>query len=291
MGTVKREPGIWRGIPMAEYHTLDAISNSRLVRLQQSPAHLRAYIEEPHKETPALTLGRAIHYAVLEPDQFEAAYRCGPEGDRRKKDIREKWAAMIAEFGDGYVLRPDDWQTCLRVRDSVHASRSAHGLLAGDGDVELSCVWKDLRTGLLCKGRMDRHSPLIAGGAIVDLKTTRDASPRNFRRAIWTYGYYMQGAHYLSGAQSLGLPVEHYTIIAVEKEPPYAVAVYRFTEPVIEAGNQMIRPLLDIYAKMNEIPMQDWPAYPDEVRDIDVPDWAWRLIGDDALQLQQEAIA
>lgn len=272
-------PGVYPGTPMQVYHGWDAASNSRLSRLLKSPAHLKAYMEEPQADTAALALGRAAHSAILEPDDFGTRYRCGPPGDRRTKAVREAWDALEAEVGAGSVLTASDYSACLRMRDSVHGLRAAKSMISGSGEVELSYLWEV--DGLLCKGRMDRHSPELAGGAIVDVKTCRSASRREFEKSIFSLGYHRQGAFYLMGAQARRLPARHFVILAVEKTPPYAVAVYRLTEGAIDAGEEQIRPLLSKYAEC--MARNEWPGFPDEVVDVALPDYAWRQI-DDELQ-------
>lgn len=266
---------------MDEYHAIDAASNSRLSRLLKSPAHLKAYLNEPPEETTALLMGRAGHCAILEPDDFPARYRCGPDGDKRTKAVKEAWDALEAEVGTGGVLRRSDYEACLRMRDSVHRSRTAKAMISGSGEVELSYLWEDKESGLLCKARMDRHSPDLPGGTIVDVKTTRSASRREFERTIFSFGYHRQGAFYLEGAKVRKLPARHFVILAVEKTPPYAVAVYRLTEGALSAGEEQIRPLLMRYAECKA--RNEWPGFPDEVVDVALPDYAWRQI-DDELQ-------
>jgi hypothetical protein len=230
------EPGVYPGTPVLDYHRWACASNSRLTKLLRSPAHLKAYLDEPDDDTNALTMGRAAHSAILEPEDFA-------------------------------------------MRESVRAHASASKLLAGEGDVEFSIVWDarydedDEKAVQRCKARLDKMSPVIAGGVIVDIKTCRSASPRDFERAIFDHGYHRQGALYLDAARAAGLDASHFVIIAVEKEPPYAVAVYRITEGAIEAGYEQIRPLLRTYAMCETL--NEWPAFGDDVKDIAIPAYAW----------------
>lgn len=275
------EPGVYPGTPMETYHAWDGASNSRLSKLRQSPAHLRAYLVAPPEETAALRHGRAIHAAILEPDDFASRYVAAPEGlDRRTKAGKETWDGLLNRFGEGCVLKADEYAMCLAVRDSVHAHQSAGNLLVGPGEIELSCTWKHAQVdGIGCKARFDRYTPMIAGGAIVDIKTTRDASRREFEKAIFSLGYHRQGAFYLDGAKALGMHAEHFVILAVEKEPPYAVAAYRLTEGAIEAGRDQLEVLLRRYGQC--LATDTWPAYPDEVQDIALPPWAWTQIDEE----------
>lgn len=302
-------PGVYPGVAMDEHHAWDAASQSRLSRLMRSPAHLRAYIEQPPTDTPALALGRAIHTAVLEPEKFDdlytlaeqcmattkAGHRCTNPGVWMHKTIG--WVCGVHVKGNeagiggaqAAVLSPEDHAVCLGIRDSVAKSTTATGLITGPGQVELSMVWEDRDSGVLCKGRWDRHSPEVAGGAIVDLKTTVSALRRDFERSIFSFNYHAQGGFYLMGAEARRIPVRHYCIIATEKTPPYAVGVYRLTEGAIQAGQELIRPLLKLYAQLREQPPEQWPGYPDEVQDISLPDWAWKVTDERIDEIERSA--
>ena len=267
------DPGAYRGVDMAEYHRWDAASNSRLGKLLKSPAHLKSYIEEDQADTPALRIGRAIHVAVLEPDDFAIRYVEGPAGDRRTKAVKDALLELGVTHPQAEILRPDEYAMCLAARDSVWRKKKAAALLRGEGDFELSITWEDIATGVRCKGRLDRLSPLMADGTIVDLKTTRDASPHEFERSLFKFGYHRQAAMYLMGTRRLNMPVRHYTIIAQEKTPPYACALYRMSDVVVSQVEDQVRKLLQKYADC--VASDEWPDYPDEVRDISIPTWAW----------------
>ena len=269
------QPGVYPNMPAPEYHGVRAFSNSLSGHMLRSPAHAKVYQEQGIEDTPALLLGRATHAAVLEPDAFPALFHEAPEVDRRTKAGKEAWAGAEekAHMTGAELLRAADYQTCLAIRDAVHRSKAAKALLSGAGEVELSLFWNDQDTGVYCKGRLDRLSKGIGGGAIVDLKTTRDASRLAFERTIFNRGYHRQGYLYTTGAEGLGLAAKHYAIIAVEKEPPYGVAVYRLTEGAIQAGGDQIRPLLERYQQCME--NDEWPGYPDRVEEISLPAWAW----------------
>jgi hypothetical protein len=109
---------------------------------------------------------------------------------------------------------------------------------------------------------------------ISDLKTTTDASPRSFERAMYTFGYFLQAAHYLKGAQAIGIPAEHFCIIAVEKQPPFAVAIYRVMDEIIAIGERERNRLLSLYWECET--KDNWPGYGDGIRSIGLPDWAIR---------------
>lgn len=275
-------PGIYENVPMDLYHRWNAVSNSRLTLLNRSPAHLHEAITNPKPSTPAQVLGTVTHAAILEPSRFQKVYVVGPEGDKRTKEVRVAYEALEKQYGEAYVLRPKEMAMCVGVSASIHNHVRAHALLSGPGYNELTLVWRDEETGLTCKARLDRISPLIDGGAIVDGKSTRDARMRPFAKAIYQYGYHRQGAMYVPGARTLGLDVSHYAIIAYEKEAPYPVAVYRLDEGAMDAGDVEVRKLMRLYADcLSKGKWPTTPSYSDLIEDISIPSWAFEMIDGD----------
>src|SRR5262245_33934197 len=85
--TKPREPGIYFGLPSAEYHANQSLGSSDLKRLLQAPAvywfhsHLNPD-RQPTPDSPAKQKGRALHKLVLEGlEAFERAYSCETKPD------------------------------------------------------------------------------------------------------------------------------------------------------------------------------------------------------------------
>lgn len=299
-------PGVYPGVPMSTYHQWDAASNSRLSQILKSPAHLKAAMDEEYEETPAQRQGRVSHTAILEPDEFESRYvvigQCDGKtkaGKRCSKNgsVYRDGASFCHQHdpapGEPYeddapeVISEDERDVALAQRDTVLSRSAAKTLLTGSGEVELGVLWHDQETEVLCKGRWDRHSPEIAGGAIVDVKTTRDASRLEFERSIFNFGYFRQGGLYLSGARARKLPAKRFVIIAVEKTPPHEVAVYRLSDSAAEEGLKQSRLLLRRYAECLE--SGEYPGYPDRVVDVFLPPWAFGKIDEQAKLIEEAA--
>ena len=316
------EPGVYEDVAMKKYHTWDAASKSRLWAMRQSPAHAKVIIDvstsgEDDDPTPGQVFGRAFHAALLEPDVFKAQYatadqciahtekgsRCQKKGAfpltngksicgiHFKKALAEDRSLVLDENVE--VLSKKVHAACLTIRERVIAKARASGLVSGPGRAELSIVWEDPETGIMCKGRIDRHTVVKYKVAavvksiptIVDVKTTVDASDYAFERTIFRYGYHGQGAMYLDGAQEVDLPAEQYVIMAVEKKEPYESSVFRLNEAAIDAGRDLLRSLLLRYAWCKKKGI--WPGYPDRVREIALPDWAWKATDDIILELEE----
>jgi hypothetical protein len=294
-------PDLYADVAGETYHRWDAVNNSRLNLLfDASPAHALAQILNPPKPTPAKVLGNAAHAMILQPEVFDATYavagRCagltekgkGPRCSFNGKVCRGgEWFCDRHDPAPGapgtvHVLPQDDYDACQRMRDAVLNHPVAGAYLRGPGEVELSGVFTDDDTGLPCKFRTDK----LRGDkdVVFDLKTADDASPAGFPNSIYGFGYYRQGAHYLMGLAQHGRNFKHFIIGAVEKSPPYAVAVYRLTDESIEAGLSDRAKLMKLYAQCEESGV--WPGYGFDadsgryvVQDAGLPDWAWKRVG------------
>lgn len=280
--------GVHEDVPEDVYHRQwDAISNSRLTILHdRTPAHLREAIDHPPADTAATIMGRAIHSAILTPGEFKG-YVKWTGGPKRSNKAKEAFAELEAQHGIGRVLAPVMYDHVIGVRHAVQRGPSGSAVMAlldGPGHrSELSIVWRDEATGILCKARLDHISPDIVtpegSGAIIDVKSTEDASLEAFMVTCYNYGYHRQAAHYLDGAFANGLEVAHYIWIAVEKKPPYGVGIYRADAGMLAAGKASIELLLKRYARCVE--RDEWPCYTPEVVDIGLPPWALKRIEDE----------
>jgi len=251
-------------LPAEQYHAdRSAVSKGWLDRIDRSPAHLRAYldgIERP--DTPALILGRLVHVAVLEPDLLTQQFVTAPqEINRRTKLGRDEYAAWLKENAHKQVVTESQLDLAVAMRDSVHKNKAARALL-GIGDPEQTVVWQNSETGERCKARADwlRDFP-------VDVKTTQDARPEPFARSIVSYRYDVQAGHYLEGFEA-----DRFVWIAVEKDPPYACAVYAVDDVIRARGRAARDRNLRTYAECRA--SNKWPAYPDVINTIELPRWA-----------------
>ncbi len=265
------EQGIHNALPAEEYHRreIGIVSNSALKYIRRSPAHYKAWIDGVHqrKDTAALMFGRAFHMALLEPEKFASTYIELPKfSGKGMKAAKEAW---LAEHADCDPLKMDDLLTITAMVESVKAHPLASQMIR-DGRPELTLSWKDAETGLSCKARLDYYVESL--GMIADVKTAEDASWDEFRRDVATYSYHIQDALYRSAALALDMPVQHFVLLAVEKSPPYAVATYTLDAEGIGRGYQAARRDMDTLAHCMKTGR--FPAYPETIREIEVPPWA-----------------
>jgi len=264
-------PGIHEDRPAEDYHADSAVSRSVLWRVySKSPAHARF---GERKETNALDLGHAIHTAILEPHEFERRNIRGPE-DRRGNKWKD--AVAEAEASGKLLLTAGDYDQVKRVRDAVHDYGFINRIICGnDALVEHSAYWRDEATGLLCKCRPDLVRPNL--GVMVDVKSCASANAREFAASVARYGYHFQDAWYRDGWESAGgTACIGFVFIAIEKEPPFEVAVFELEAAATEEGRLIGRKALDTYARCQAA--DEWPGYPREVQIINLPRWGYQEI-------------
>ena len=87
-----------------------------------------------------------------------------------------------------------------------------------------------------------------------------------------TFGYDLQAAHYLDGQNALGVYRDDFYFLAVEKTPPYAVAVYRADDAFLSTGRTKLAKLRALYAEC--LAADSWPGYPDTIMGLALPTWA-----------------
>lgn len=265
--------GIHLDVSEDVYHAreLGVASKSGLDELSKSPAHYHSWVAGAHgKSGAALRFGQALHCAILTPGLCASRYVAEPDfGDCRKKEnkaLRDEW---LAEHGDKVRISDDDYWTIEGIQKSIQSHPIASKLLR-DGSSEVSLSWVDEVTGVRCKARVDYWVP--SKHLAIDLKTTSDASPDAFARSIYNYRYHVQEAFYRRGFEACGEQIDAFVFLAVEKVPPFALAVYMLDSNAVNAGlNVAVR---DMTTLAKCLSTNTWPGYSDHIVTLELPRWA-----------------
>jgi hypothetical protein len=262
--------GIHHDLPPDQYHAVRAVSASGLKVFEKSPAHYQHWLANPTEQTPAMRIGTLTHMAVLEPNRFRSQTAVAPIVDRRTKEGKSIWEQFQGQNTGKDIITSDEAQQLEAMRVAVRTHAAAAKLLE-DGKPEVSLFGHDEETGLDTKCRCD----WLREDAIVDLKTTEDASPTGFARSIVNFRYHVQAAHYRSLASALGLGSLPFYFIAVEKEAPHAVAVYQLDGSDLLMAEQHLRQSLRRMQACQDF--NAWPAYSRSIETISLPKWAANL--------------
>ena len=258
-----------------EYHAMPGASASRLnTMFKKSPAHMKHMIESPEEPTSAMIIGTATHSAILEPDLFQKEWGRLPEGDGRSKAIKDAKAALSRQFGHDHILKAEVYDNIIGMRESVLGNEVAADLL-GEANTEVSSYWTDEQSGVKCKARIDAlpYQDSDWGYCLVDVKTTTDASEREFQRSVLNFGYHRQAAHYLASTSDKVFDRNRFIFICVEKAPPHCMAIYELDPDALELARSELDHILGVWSECEGI--DDWPSYPEGIQELALPGWAY----------------
>jgi exodeoxyribonuclease VIII len=256
------------------YHAHPAVSKSHLDLIARSPLHYWSRYLDPNRITPepsaAMRLGTALHTHVLELSRWDEEIAVAPAMDRRTKAGKESYAAFEAAAAGKTVITADDAEVVMAMGRSIMRHPGAAMLLGLPGKAETTHMWTDATYEVECKCRPDWLTD--DGSIMVDLKTTRDASPRGFMRSIADYRYHVQAGWYLNGVeQATGKRPDQFVFICVESTAPYAVAVYAADEVMTDRGYEQAMKDLGKLAVCRAA--DSWPSYSDQIETISLPGW------------------
>ena len=255
-----------------EYNAAEGIRRSDLWLMNDSPEKFKWHQDHPEEESeksPAFLFGSMCHKMVLEPESFDEEYAVAPDVDKRTKAGKEEWQRFVEENAGKIAVNPADFQTAAEMGKAVMGHPLAGDILSLN-DYEVPFFWEDPDTGEKCKCKVDALRLRNGKYAVIDYKTTTDASTETFNKHIFRFGYHVQAAMYTEGVQiALGLDYRpRFLFVAQEKKAPYAVNVIEVSEDVMNYGSTVYHELM---RKYHECKVMDvWNGYCE-----DVPNESW----------------
>ena len=265
------ERGLYAGVPDPIYRSHEAVSCSGLKHYGKTAAHGRAaelgQVQIARPET--LVLGRLCHTAVLEPHLLDVDFVVAPRIDRRTKAGKAEWAAFQEGVGSATVVSEDQHQLALAIRDSVRAHPLAAKFLE-HGSAEVTQLWDF--DGVPAKSRLDWLTELDGEPLIFDLKTTQDASTKDFPKSCARFKYHTQAAMYSDGFRTLTGERPRFVFGAVEKEPPFGVQLFEYDLAAIERGREDYLSALHTYVEAHR--EGKWRGYSEGIVQMELPAWA-----------------
>lgn len=293
----------------SDYLAIDAEHWTALKVILDSPLAYAAAKKAPRVDTAAMAIGRAVHVAVLEPDEFPARYAVigadfwnDPSLKRNTKEGKARFAdwlaahpedadldadayksRVFAESNPGKEVIPEDaYRRCLQIRDAVRLHPVARAYVADSGANEQTIRWTERvrftrldgtegEMEIPCKGRIDRinDSPL----ALLDLKTTQTVDSRRFAAQVARLNYHGQVEFYRRGWRALTGCDVPCALLAVESEPPHDVAVVNVDEDSLHIARLDVDRALSTLARC--IDSGRWPGRYDAPIPLELPRHLW----------------
>jgi len=214
--------------------------------------------------TKAMEEGTAVHTFFLENNKFHEEYIFRPEGLNARTKEGKEWM----KENEGKKILSYEWKENLEKMKQSILDSPAEIIYNNDNYSELSFFWDDLY-GIKGKCRPDCLS--YNDRFVLDLKTTQDASPKGFQKSIGGFGYHIQASWYLRGLRKLGVVVNEFLFVAIEKTAPFCVGVYRADKEMLEEGDKKIDEALHLISECKENDM--YLDYTPEILDISLPPW------------------
>lgn len=251
------------------------VRNSHLKAMGRSAAHCHYSMLHDWEPTLSMRLGTGAHALLLGGPQivtFPGKVRNG-----------KVWDAFKVEHADAIILSESEARKAKSIAAAVRADEVANRVLFAEGmNYERTILWEQL-------GRTRRCTPdAFNKSIIVDLKTTRDASPERFRWDAIRMGYHVQLADYaLAFEAHHGYPPKDCYIVAVENTAPYGCSTWRLTTAALDKGRRLAGEWLAqlIACEASGV----WPGYSTGVIDFDVPmDEADLFFADDEDENEEE---
>lgn len=268
---------IVQDMPEWEYHSRPELSSTEARLILESPARYRWAKDHPPLVPPSkkFDVGSAVHSKAL---------GTGYEAVVIPADVLASNGAISTTAAKEFVadarakglipLKADEFEPIAAQAEAVLAHAGARQLFAQTADAEVSVFATD-PDGVEVRGRFDFLPSSFALGTpsrvAVDLKTTIDASPKGFTKAIANYNYDVQRAWYLDALHWSTGETAEMVFVAVEKTAPYLVGVYQLPTMWVEMGRVKAAEARRKFAECMESGV--WPGYSDDVQLLSPPTW------------------
>lgn len=267
------EPGIY-DMDNETYHSHRyALSSSGARKLlpPSCPAKFRWEQDNPQPVKKVFDLGNAAHKLVLGtgPDLVRI-----DADEWRTKAVKDEVAAVRAE--GGIPLKPAEYEQVHAMADALRAHPVARLLFDPEqGTPERSLFWRDEKTGVMLRARLDWLPNPRAGRLIIpDYKTCISAEPERLMRAVDDFGYHQQDDWYRKAARALDLADDDaaFVFVCQEKTAPYVVTVIEMDANARRIGAARNRRAIETFAHCTST--GHWPGYSDEIAYVSLPPWA-----------------
>jgi hypothetical protein len=236
-----------------EYRAHPALNYSAAKWLLESPADYKCRVDQPIEQTHAMLLGTLAHSVILEGKTLLEIASIKPAGLNLSTKEGKSWKAEQTLP----IISADDAEAIQGMTAGVMANPHARQLLDGAQHREIPLLAEI--QGVQCKGLVDAAGTNGKDWAILDLKTTADPSPREFRWSAIKNRYALQAAWYralLGRHHDLEDPPQWYWI-AVGKSAPWTAVVYTLPVEWEMTGETDLERVLETYKQCQS--SGQWP--------------------------------
>jgi exodeoxyribonuclease VIII len=249
-----------------------SISSSDIREFILCPAKYKSGAEED-VESNSLLFGSLLDCLLLTPQQFDSRFAVQPETYTDEKGTIKPFTKLsnnckkwIAEQGDKTIITLDKLNEVNEAIAKIKEDETiASFIKQSDAQVFISATWKDEGTGLEIpiKALIDLlpREDSEYSSCLADLKSTRDASPVNFNRSVFTFGYHIQAALYFDMINAVKDSRDTFCFIVQENKKPFQIGKRILHIDFLEMGRKEYESALSNYCKC--LKSGFWPSYDD----------------------------
>jgi hypothetical protein len=202
------------------------------------------------------------------------------------------WKTFEEAHEGTYLMKSSEWRHLIGMRREIYNHSDAWDLLYNNQNPEsyrseYTIEGLDIATGLWARCRIDRLKRQEGRTFVVDLKTSRDASPKVWARQADGDGLPTQAFLMTALAEEhFKCPIE-YRYVVCDKDPPYRVEVFKLPAEYIEIGRDDYMRVVTAFKKA----VETWNWYPTshgKTVTLGVPEWRMRNKQDESLQWKHD---
>ncbi len=204
----------------------------------------------------------------------------------------KKWEAFRDEHEGEILYRDTEWRHLIGMRREIYNHADAWDLLYNNQNPdsyrsEYTIEGIDIATGLRARCRIDRLKKQDGAVYVLDLKTSRDASPKVWARQADGDGLPTQAFLMTSLAEEHFRQKIEYRYIVCDKEAPYRVEVFKLPDEYLEIGRDDYMRAVTAFKKS----IDSWNWYPTshgKTVTLGVPEWRMKSRQDQQVEWQDD---
>jgi hypothetical protein len=209
-----------------EYRQHEGLGSTDVKNLLVSPTLFKYRRANPTIQTPAMSLGSAIHAEILEPEKKlvwpEPVNARTKAGKEMKADADAAGKISLTEDQHAILFSVQRWIREFRKQFS-HWERE-YPVTAMYGDVPI-------------KGLLDAYDEFSE--SVVDIKTLSiQLDAKEVFRYAYNFGFHIQAGHYANVLERAEKPLTSFEFVCIQTVPPFGVVQISVPKEIIEIGKQ-----------------------------------------------------
>lgn len=213
------------------YADKEYLTNSALKMMQESPTKYYLWKQGKYNypSSSAFNIGKAVHAMFLEGIDNTVEYS--------KRRAGGEWLEFSEENSDKIILSSKEYNMVHSMIDKLKKVSQVQDLM-GDFTPEVPAIMtiQDVQM----KGKADAVTKDYRGTILTDLKTCK--SLKDFEKSAQWMGYDQQCAVYTNLFEA-----DEFYFVAIEKEFPYEVGIYKASNNFYQRGMQRLSNGLETY--------------------------------------------